>query len=86
MAHDEDGEIGRRIIGPLVVQRLAATRAGIANLHECPEQLAPAAGRTLARSAPHGVASRSGRNRDRHRVVNGPCHGWEDGANEPPRL
>jgi len=51
VAENQDGEIGRRIIGAVMVECLAAARAGVLHLEVAPEERALAAGR----AAPQGA-------------------------------
>jgi hypothetical protein len=56
MAHNENGEIGRRIVCPLVVQGFTAMIATVRHLCEPGEKLSLAAGRTLATGpTPYGL-------------------------------
>src|SRR5262245_13049253 len=64
MADKEDGEVGRRVVGAMVVQRLAAGGALIAHLEVSGEQLpCSATGAALCQSAPKGL----------HEVAGWPC-------------
>ena len=60
MAHDQDGQIGRAVIGALVVQRLAADGAAFADLEIAAQERAGPAGRAAtAPAAQHGGAERA---------------------------
>src|SRR2546421_3066971 len=64
MPDDQHGEIGRRVVGAVVMQNLAACRAGVANLEVLPEQPTLAATGTALRQPTqhrvHKVARRPG--------------------------
>ena len=51
MADDDDGEIGRSVVGTMMVQGLAASRAIVGDLEIAPEQ-APLAARRTGEAAP----------------------------------
>jgi hypothetical protein len=48
MPDNKNGEIGRRIVGPLMMQGLAAMAAGAGNFHEFGKQRTPAAARAFS--------------------------------------
>src|SRR5690606_22142117 len=52
VADDEDGDIGRQVVGAVMVQLLATGGTGIADLEVGAEQLAVAAARAAAAGAP----------------------------------
>ena len=60
MAHDDDDEIGRKVVGAVVMEFFAAFFAMIGDLQILAEQAAFPAVRTLAtKAAPHGQGKRS---------------------------
>jgi hypothetical protein len=59
MAHDRNGEIGRGVVGALMVQRLGAMRTVVGDFEVTREHQAHAASRTFERSTPqHGAKNR----------------------------
>jgi hypothetical protein len=61
VADNGDHQIGREVVGAMVVQFLAAMRTGVAHLQEFVKHAALAAGRTAAaESAPYRLAEAFG--------------------------
>jgi hypothetical protein len=79
VTRNEYGEIGWRVIGPLVMQFLATGSTPVGDLHEPVEHPSPAASRaTAAKPPPHGLFPRTA-NRGLFRF-NGNCHGSRYGV------
>src|SRR5437016_9998388 len=64
VADDQDRKVGRRVVGAVVMQRLAAARAAVPDLEISPEQAALAAAgaalREAAQHRAHEIARRPG--------------------------